>query len=58
MIADAIEDVLVWVGRAVKLIPAFRELWLAVAADDTDAQFAAQIEMVRQIRTQQAKEEV
>lgn len=51
------EEVLVWVGRIVKLIPVFQDLWGAVKEADTDKQFAAQMEMVRQIRGQQAREE-
>lgn len=51
------EEVLVWVARAVKLIPVFRQLWDAIKAEDADGQFAAQMEMVRKIRGQQAAEE-
>lgn len=51
------EEVLVWVGRAVKLIPVIKQLWDAIAANDADGQFAAQMEMVRKIRGQQAVDE-
>jgi hypothetical protein len=49
-------DVLVWVERVVKLIPVFQDLWRAVEAENTNQQFAAQLEMVRQIREAQARE--
>lgn len=51
------EEVLEWVARIVKFIPVFRDLWTAVKANNTNQQFAMQLEMVRQIREQQAKEE-
>jgi hypothetical protein len=51
------EELLVWVGRAVKLIPVIKQLWDAIKAEDADGQFAAQMEMVRKIRGQQALEE-
>jgi len=51
--AEALE----WVGRAVKLIPVIKQLWGAVKASDEGAIFAAQMEMVREMRGQQAREE-
>lgn len=51
------EELLVWVGRAVKLIPVIKQLWDAIKSNDADGQFAAQMEMVRKIRGQQALEE-
>lgn len=51
-----IEDILLWVTRVVRLIPVFQDLWRAVEADNTNQQFAAQLEMVRQVREQQARE--
>jgi hypothetical protein len=51
------EELLIWVGRAVKLIPVIRQLWDAIKAEDADGQFAAQMEMVRKIRGQQSVEE-
>lgn len=51
-----IEDILLWVTRVVRLIPVFQDLWRAVEAENTNQQFAAQLEMVRQMREQQARE--
>lgn len=53
---SVIADVLIWVERVVRLIPVFQDLWRAVEADNTNQQFAAQLEMVRQIRETQARE--
>lgn len=58
MSAEAIfVEALEWVGRAVKLIPVIRNLWTAVKADDGAGQLAAQMEMTRQMREMQAREE-
>lgn len=51
------EEVLVWVGRIVKFIPVFKDIWDAVKGDDTERLYAAQMEMVRQVRGAQAREE-
>jgi len=51
------EEALEWVFRIVKLIPVFRDLWTAVQEQDQGKVFAAQMEMQRQIRQQQAREE-
>ena len=56
-LADAVDDVLEWLPRILKLLPVFRDLWSAVKSENTNQQFAVQLEMVRQIREQQAKEE-
>lgn len=50
------EEVLLWVERVVRLIPVFQDLWRAVEAENTNQSFAAQLELVRQIREQQARE--
>lgn len=55
--AAVFAEALEWVGRAVKLIPAIRELWGAVKEDDSGKQLAAQLEMVRTMREMQAREE-
>ncbi len=57
-VADFAADALMWIGRVVKVLPAFKELWHAVSGGDADQQFAAQLELTRQIRTQQAREEI
>lgn len=51
------EELLIWVGRAVKLIPVIKDLWDAVKGDDADRMYAAQMEMVRAMRGAQAREE-
>lgn len=51
------EEVLVWVARAVKLIPVIKQLWEAIASNDADGQYAAQMEMVRKMRGLQAVDE-
>lgn len=51
------EEALEWVFRIVKFIPVFRDLWTAVKGNDKDSQYAAQMELVRQIRETQAREE-
>jgi hypothetical protein len=53
----AFEEALVWAGRAIRLVPAIRQLWEAISESNGDAELAAQLELVRQIRTQQALEE-
>ena len=56
-LAEAVNEVLEWAPRVLKLIPVFRDLWSGVKAQDHGAIFAAQMEMQRQIREQQAREE-
>lgn len=50
------EEVLLWVERVVRLIPVFQDLWRAVEAENANQQFAAQMEMIRLVREQQARE--
>lgn len=57
-VADAIDDVLVWAERAIKLIPAIRSLWQAVQAKNANQELAAQLELTRQMRSMQAREEI
>jgi hypothetical protein len=49
-------EALVWVKRILEFVPVFADLWRAVDADNTNQQFAAQLEMVRQIREAQMRE--
>lgn len=53
---SVVGDILVWVERVVRLIPVFQDLWRAVEADNTNQTFAAQLELVRQVREAQARE--
>lgn len=57
-VGDVLEEAFVWVGRAVRVMPAFKALWQAVEEKDADKQFAAQVEMTRAIRTEQARTEI
>lgn len=49
-------EILVWAKRILDFVPVFQDLWSSVAADNANQTFAAQLEMVRQIREAQAKE--
>ena len=51
------DEVLIWVARVVQIIPVVQQLWDAIKGGDAESQLAAQMEMVRQIRGQQAREE-
>lgn len=53
---SVVADILVWVERAVRLIPVIQKLWKAVESDDPKQTLAAQLEMTRQMREEQAKE--
>jgi hypothetical protein len=55
--ADVIEAVVEWVPRVMRLLPAFQDLWTGVREQDQGKIFAAQMEMQRKIREQQAREE-
>lgn len=57
LLAEALEEVLEWAPRVLKLIPVFKDLWGAVKAQDQGAIFAAQMEMQRHIREEQARAE-
>lgn len=50
-------ELLEWVKRIIGFIPVFQQLWSAVKDDDADGLYAAQMELVRQIRGAQAREE-
>jgi len=56
-ITDFASDALMWIGRIVKILPVFKDLWHAVKGQDADQLFAAQMEMTRAIRREQAREE-
>lgn len=51
-------DILMWIGRVVTVLPAFQSLWQAIAGQNADELFAAQLELTRKIREQQAREEI
>lgn len=51
-------EALLWIGRIVAVIPAFKALWESIEGQDADKQFAAQLELTRQIRREQAKAEI
>ncbi len=55
---SAIAEVVVWAERAVRLIPVIRQLWEAIEGKDDAAELAAQMELVRQIRREQAWNEL
>lgn len=55
---DFAADALMWIGRAIKLLPAIKELWQAVDGGNPAQELAAQLELTRQIRSQQAREEI
>lgn len=55
---DFAADALMWIGRAVAVLPAFKALWQAIQGGDADQQFAAQMELTRAIRREQAKAEI
>ncbi len=57
-LGDAIEDVVMWTRRALAVLPAFKALWQAISGKDTDQEFAAQMELTRAIRREQARAEV
>ena len=46
-IIDVAEDVVMWLGRAARVLPAFQGLWQTVEGDRQEQIFAAQLEMVR-----------
>lgn len=51
-------EALLWVKRALELIPALIDLWEGVSDDDDARQHAAQMELVRQIKIAQVKEDL
>lgn len=53
-----IEAVLLWVGRALSVIPAFKSLWEAANSGTPEQELAASLELVRAIKTKQAAEEI
>lgn len=55
---EAAEDALVWIGRAVSVLPAFKALWQAVSGGSQDQSFAAAMELCRAMREQQARAEI
>ncbi len=55
---DFAADALMWIGRVVKVLPAFKALWQAIAGNDQDQVFAAQMELARSVRREQARAEV
>jgi GTP1/Obg family GTP-binding protein len=57
VIKEAVEEVLEWAPRVIRLIPVFRELWSGVKDQDQGKIFAAQMEMQRKIREEQARDE-
>ena len=57
-VAAVAADVVMWIGRVVTVLPAFQALWQAIEGQNADQLFAAQLELTRQIRTQQAREEI
>lgn len=54
---EAIELAAEWVPRVVRMLPVFRDLWDGVKEQDQAKIFAAQMEMQRRMREQQAREE-
>jgi len=57
-IIEVAEDVVMWIGRAAKVLPAFQALWQAVEGDRQEQIFAAQMELTRSIRREQARAEM
>lgn len=57
LVVEAIEEVLEWAPRVIRLIPVFRDLWAGVKEQDQGRIFAAQMEMQRKIREEQARDE-
>lgn len=57
-VIDFAEDALVWIGRVVKVLPAFKALWQAIEGNKEDQMFAAQMELTRSIRREQARIEI
>lgn len=56
-IEEVVEAVVEWVPRVMRLLPVFQDLWSGVKEQDQGKIFAAQMEMQRHIREQQAREE-
>lgn len=55
--SDFAADALMWIGRVLTVLPAFQALWQAVSGGNQDQVFAAQMEMTRAIRREQARAE-
>ena len=51
-------EVLVWIGRVLAIIPAFQAVWEAAKGGNPEQELAASLEMIRAIKTQQAREEI
>lgn len=51
-------EVLLWLGRIITVIPALDALWEAARAGTPEQELAASLELVRAIKTQQAREEI
>lgn len=57
-IGEVAEEALKWLGRALAVLPAFRGFWEAVQGGNPNQEFAAQMELRRAIRHEQAKAEI
>lgn len=57
-VLESASAALVWITRAVRVLPAFEALWHAIASEDHNQVLAAQLELTRQIRTEQARAEI
>jgi uncharacterized protein (DUF3820 family) len=49
--------VLLWLGRMLAMMPALDALWEAARAGTPEQELAASLELLRAIKTQQAREE-
>lgn len=56
-LGDFAADALMWIGRVVRVLPAFQALWQAIDGNDDDQVFAAQMEFRRAIRREQTRKE-
>lgn len=52
------DELLVWLGRIVTLLPFVKQLWEATAAKDQKRQLEAQLALVRAMEDEQAREEL
>ena len=51
-------DVLLWLGRIITVLPAIQALWEAARAGTPEQELAASLELVRAIKTKQAREAI